>query len=75
MRPLQLQVVGQLRKTLGSEVAPSDVTFIATKPNPGEDMILSYEEQLLRAGRLRYCLTPALAKLMKEKNIPDPRTV
>lgn len=66
MRILQLQVVDDLKKTLGNTLQASDVTFVATRPIP-EDME-SWERPLTRAGRLRYCLTPALDTIMNPRS-------
>ncbi len=64
MRILQLQVIPELEKTLWDTIKPSDVTFIATKP-AGSD-IKPFEKPLKRAWNIRYCLTPALIRLIDQ---------
>ena len=62
MQKAQTKAIKRLRPVLGDDIAPSDVTFIATQPVRANPTKL--QQSLLRADRIRYCLTPALIEIL-----------
>jgi len=62
MARAQASALERLRPILGDDLIPSDVTFIATQPPPENPSEI--QESLLRAGKIRYCLTPSIIEFL-----------
>jgi len=58
MYQAQIKSIESIKPDLGHDIVPSDVTFIATQPIP--DRPTDLQKTLIRAGRVRYCLTPSI---------------
>ncbi len=62
MARAQRHAIDKLRGVLGDDLTPSDVTFIATQDVPEDPSEI--QKSLLRAGKVRYCLTPSIIEFL-----------
>jgi hypothetical protein len=66
-RPLQEQIAREVSSILGFDFIPSDVFLLATQTPPSEPTNIMHNamaEYLTRAGKLRLCLTPGMARAL-----------
>jgi hypothetical protein len=66
-RPLQERIAHKVSNTLGFDFVPSDVFLLATQTPPSKPTNIMHNvmaDYLTRAGKLRICLTPGMARAL-----------